>query len=55
VNFSLSHSKDMNYPKEKTIMVRPCISVVANVEGFTLYKDGLHPFHIHYVVFEVIV
>jgi hypothetical protein len=53
-DFSLSHSEDKTYPK-KSAMVRPCISIVANVEGFALYKNGLRPFHSHYAVFEVVV
>jgi hypothetical protein len=41
--FSLSHLKDMSYPKKGT-MVRPCISIVINVKGFGLCKDNLCPF-----------
>jgi hypothetical protein len=37
MDFSLSHSKDVNYPKQG-VMVRPCISVMASVEGFALAK-----------------
>jgi hypothetical protein len=47
----LSHSEDVSYPKQGT-MVRPCVLVVASVEGFARCKNGLCPFHNHYVVFE---
>jgi hypothetical protein len=50
--FSLNHSKDVNYPT-KGAMVRPCI--LAGVEGFTLCKDDLHPFHNYHAIFEVAV
>ncbi len=50
-DFSLSHSEDVSYPKQGT-MVRPCVLVVASVEGFARCKNGLCPFHNHYVVFE---
>ncbi len=36
-------------------MARPCILVVANVEGFALCKDNLYPFCNHYAVLEVAV
>jgi hypothetical protein len=44
----------MIYPK-KGAMVKPCISVVVDVEGFTLRKDDLRPFHSHHAVFEAAV
>jgi len=47
VDFSLSHSEDVNY-QTKGAMVRPYI--VVDVEGFALCKDGLHPFHSSYAV-----
>jgi hypothetical protein len=37
MDFSLSHSKDVSYPKQGA-MVRPYISFVASVEGFALAK-----------------
>ncbi len=40
---------------KKSAMVRPCISIVANVEGFAVCKDGLCPFHSYYAIFEVVV
>jgi hypothetical protein len=43
----------MSYPR-KGAMVKPCISVVASVEGFTPCKNDLHPFCNHYVVFETV-
>jgi hypothetical protein len=55
-DFSLSLSKDMSYPKIRyKYMARPCILVVANVEGFALCKDNLYPFCNHYAVLEVAV
>jgi hypothetical protein len=52
-DFSLSHLEDMSYPR-KGAMVRPCILVVASVEGFTPCKNDLRPFCNHYVVFETV-
>jgi K+ transporter len=40
---------------KKSVMVRPCISVVVNIEGFALCKDSLCPFCDHHVVFEVVI
>ncbi len=55
-DFSLSLSKDMSYPKIRyKYMARPCILVLANVEGFALCKDNLYPFCSHYAVLEVAV
>jgi hypothetical protein len=44
----------MIYPK-KGAMVKPCISIVVDVEGFALCKDDLRPFCSHHVVFEATV
>ncbi len=54
MDFSLSHLMVVNYPK-KRCKVRPCVSVMAAVEGFTLCKDNLRPFHSHYSILEIIV
>jgi hypothetical protein len=54
MNFSLNHSEHVNYPKQGT-MVKPCILVVAGVEGFAPCKDNLHPFHSHYANLEAVV
>jgi K+ transporter len=54
VTFSLNHSKYGSYLKQGA-MVKPCMSIVANIEGFALYKDSLHPFCNHYAIFEAII
>jgi hypothetical protein len=36
-------------------MARPYILVVANIEGFALCQDNLHPFCNHHAIFEVVV
>jgi hypothetical protein len=33
-------------------MVKPCISIVVGIEGFSPYKYGLHPFCNHYAILE---
>jgi len=40
---------------KKGVMVRPCILVVVDLEGFTLCKDDLSPFCSHYVILKVVI
>jgi hypothetical protein len=52
--FSLNHSKDMNHPKKGAI-IRPCISIVADIEKISPCKNSLHPFRNHYAILKVVI
>ncbi len=39
--------------QKQSAMVKPCISVMANIERFSLCKNNLRLFHSHHVIFEV--